>query len=515
MYHAVTAYHLIEVILHSILNNNHQSIILIADVLEKKINIDELRKNFSFKVIIYNFGEGNKLVEDYFEYIFRQHNIDLKDIEEIYVPCAHHGFGIFLCRNNIPFVFFEDASGAVSRHLGLETIEKKYIPKHELAVKYGLYEGIGNNITSRICDKSAQLNDYCLDDVIDFCVVKELSKLDEDNQKNIIKIFCNNINNIYSDKNSVLILTEHLSNLGVLSWNEQIFMYQTLVDYFFKDKKIIIKPHPDDITYYDNIFGGCNIIRERFPAELLPFIFNKQSMPSTVATISSTSINTIRCKFSEIIEFNQEYSYHKKQFNLLHKYFIALSAISNFINQKEKLYLYGVNEKIISNILKTLNVHNVQLYDIDDVDMLSSLDNEIVIIDSLNNWYSVSERICSVLKDDLFTNMVIFINSDSNYYFYSINNKITLNIDVIEIRKSTKNNNYIYGDLCSEYIFLYCKKGEKFNMDKIKYSLPYTGIEIESELLGDDKRKIKILEAMLAASEKRLLYYIEKENNKE
>ena len=60
---------------------------------------------------------------------------------------------------------------------------------------------------------------------------------------------------------------------------------------------MLIKPHPDDILYYDSLFPEAEIIRERFPSELLPLAFRE--LPGTVCTVSSTGINLIRRNFQK------------------------------------------------------------------------------------------------------------------------------------------------------------------------------------------------------------------------
>ena len=43
------------------------------------------------------------------------------------------------------------------------------------------------------------------------------------------------------------------------------------VDYFLPGKNLVIKPHPDDLMYYSQIFPDAQIIREKFPSEFIPF----------------------------------------------------------------------------------------------------------------------------------------------------------------------------------------------------------------------------------------------------
>ena len=92
----------------------------------------------------------------------------------------------------------------------------------------------------------------------------------------------------------VLLLTQQFANLGQLTFSEQILIYQTLFDYFLENRKVLIKPHPDDILYYHRLFPEAEILREVFPAELLPMAFDR--LPESICTISSTGINLSNSK---------------------------------------------------------------------------------------------------------------------------------------------------------------------------------------------------------------------------
>ena len=61
-----------------------------------------------------------------------------------------------------------------------------------------------------------------------------------------------------------------------------------------------------------------------------------------------------------------------------------------------------------------------------------------------------------------------------------------------------------------EMIYLYLK-GERAYMYEIKRELPHVGMSVAAENFDGDKMQIKLLEGMLEATEKRLLYYIGRE----
>ena len=503
LYHAVTAYQLLEIVLfNKIHNNDENACILITSKLIHDINEKELLKKF--KIFQYDFNRANELKVDYFDNLFRENNINIKKFTKIYVPCAHHGFGIYLCQKNIKFIFFEDAAGAISRYTGVIKIEEKNQVKNELALKFGLYEGCGKYIQYRIGNINAQEKSYDCSTINNFSVEDALLSLDIKDIDKVLKLFTNK-QKIKIDGMSVIILTEHLANLNILTWNEQIYMYQILVDYFCSDKFIIWKPHPDDILNYEDFFLNTKILKDKIPAELMPFLFIGKI--NKVITVSSTSINNLKKYTDNSLQFNQEFSYKKQQFYLIHKYFVCIYAFLKMINDYNKIYIYGVNKIIVSNILEVLNFKNIEIIECNSIDNFNNLPrNSFLIVDEMEN-----EDICELLIALNYLT-VCFINSQEDYVFYHPSyHDIWENIEIIEIEKRKIRDDNVYDNLQNEQIYIYSK--EYIKMEKFSKKLKYTGIEITAEMFEDDKKKIKILEAMLRASENRLLYYMNEKNN--
>ena len=76
--------------------------------------------------------------------------------------------------------------------------------------------------------------------------------------------------------------------------------------------------------------------------------------------------------------------------------------------------------------------------------------------------------------------------------------------------------NYFFSDLKDETFYVYAEK-ELLTMAKnthIEKELPHVGVKVETApAMTPEQEKIKMLEGILAATEKRLLYYIDKEKN--
>ena len=121
-------------------------------------------------------------------------------------------------------------------------------------------------ITEKICDIRSQRTGFSDEKAVDFPVLEAFGKLSGKWKDSIREFFRLPAYEGYQDY--VLLLTQQFANLGQLTFPEQILIYQTLFDYFLEDRKVLIKPHPDDILYYHRLFPEAEILREVFPAEL-------------------------------------------------------------------------------------------------------------------------------------------------------------------------------------------------------------------------------------------------------
>lgn len=512
LYHAISSYQLLEVVLHKVKYNTKEKAILFIsfDVVRRLPNYGDFNKYF-FKTIVYDNGIGNreiaagKNVNLYFQSIFQENDINIDSIENIYACCVHHSFGIFLAQNNLPFNYMEDGAGAISRPEVLEMVEKKYTRKHELCLKFGLYDASNPLIKKRIYNKKYQKNDFnCLNGE-HFDIVNELEQLPESQRTELVRIFVNS-DVINIEKNTALLLTEHFANLKIFSWEEQIILYQLITDYFLKDYSLVIKPHPDDLMYYSILFPQSYIIKDRFPAELLPFIFRKR--PACVATVSSTAIYGLKQFFSKTLEFNYEFSHYRKQFHHLNKYYIAFKYLTQTYGPEYSCHYLGVNIAVSKAFNDFLNIGPKKVHVHKSIDELSNFkSNCIWIIDAIEKPEECSEAICGFLSDLSENACVIFINSNSDFCFYNYDYRsIWANIYPIQITKSALASK-VYQNMEPEIIYVF-KKGVFTEMDTDEKILENSGISISAESFSGDILRIKTLEGILSATEKRLLYYI-------
>lgn len=301
LYHAVSSYQLLCVMVHRLANHKGENAVLIlpdfiidkypqyARLVELEI-FDEVYL-FPYLHIPHNPDTILTDVINAFEKLVT-HNIE--DFSKVYVAGAHFYFSLYLICKNVQFSFFEDAAGMLSKSDKLYSNLKVNFPINaEIAKTNGLFDGRNKLVREIFLFKKAQAEKirYCC--CKNFDVIKTMKKLKKGARKSCIHFFISV--DIPVKKRSTVLLTEHFSNLGIMTAQEQLEVYANLKERLLFKGDLIIKPHPDDNTDYSSIFPDALVLKEKFPSELLPFIFS--SKPSSVVTISSTGVHLLRKYF--------------------------------------------------------------------------------------------------------------------------------------------------------------------------------------------------------------------------
>lgn len=510
-FHAVSVYQLINLLLYKKKYYEcEENCLILRDLLLPKIrNMRYLSTQFKKIVIYTDYWKGKDVpsqencIVEYYDELLANEELELENCP-IIVGCAHNTFGMYLSIKKINFIFLEDAAGLLSRFEILDTINQgQNTLKYEMICKYGLITGKNPNIKKYICDFKAQKAGFSMEDTekyIDLCVVQELDKLNHEERTKIIEMFVET-KTIPIKENTMILLTQHFANLRTLSFEEQIAIYQIFMDYLTNGYFVIIKPHPDDLMYYPMLFPGISIIREKFPAEFLPFMFDRK--PKAVATISSTTSYSLRSCFDNVIEMGTMF---EKDYKKVHRYYIALKLLEK-LNNKNIVHFWGCNEQILMQLMRSWNLEiNLQKY---CVDLLEK--QAIVIMDASGEE---EKKIRGMFMDRLEQESYIVLNS--NILFASCNEiekmRGTIIPIVISKRVLDTDRDFCVLNLEDEVIYFITKNKRFANMVRemrIHMELKACGIEINVEGLNPEQEKIKILEGMLKATEKRLERYIE------
>ena len=501
LFHAISTYQLLEMIVFKTkFHKDDKCVLMITDTVVDKFPAYKKLDSFFDEIIVYPIApppsSKKSLPENcssFFDSIFKKHKLSINSFDEIYVGCAHYYFGIYLASYNIPFVFFEDAAGIQSRWDILVNIEKeKYPIKQRFNLELGLYDGSNPAVKKIICNHNSQ-TDEVKRNTEHFDVVATFLELDESIQNEVREFFID-IDKIDIPENATLFLTQHLANMQVLSFDDHVLLYQLVFDYFFKDKTVVLKPHPDDIMHYGILFPKCQIIRQRFPAEFLPVMFVNK--PKEIATVSSTAIFNLQNSFDETFFLDTR---TEKDFKALHRYFVAL-MLHEAIAKDASILQIGVNECIINELCRANNItvgDTGNFYIIDDIEAGGDFTRENII---------------SLLENMKPNDSAIFINFKNDYCFYDINHKEIFKSTIpITIKKRKQRDDEFYSDTNTETIYFYSKNEEYRKMAEnmeLNKTLENTGLEISLESLTPEQRQIKALEGTLKATEARLLYYI-------
>lgn len=299
-------------------------------------------------------------------------------------------------------------------------------------------------------------------------------------------------------RDSIVLLAQDFSNLGKMSFEKHRKIYQLVVDYFLQESNLVINSHPDDLMFYDILFPQSTVIRGEFPYELIPFIFTEK--PQTVMTITALN-NNLKSYFKHHIHLN-------KRFSITHDYY----CIIKIINELKGYEIYELNSDklLLDNLLNMMEGTSGR--NITSINSLSRISGKsIVIIDDFDcNTTLLSQEISDFLKQTDIDPIIIFPNSNKEYMFYDYPNKLIFEslVPVEILQNSTVDETEQY----SNTFFVYSKRRDIRNMiNELTYEklLRRSKEIIKVESLSEEQLRIKILEGILEATEKRLEHYVQ------
>lgn len=380
LYHAMTNYHILCCILHKfIYNNDKKCIIYISSLNKDKKRLertianskifDEVKifKEFYFHSIKRekSVGESIKKISEFIE---TNNEIDFEKIEEYNVCPDHYSLAMYLVANNIKYNYFEDACGILSRS---EIVKKN--TKNILEAQYNLLEqlqlcGKSSLVINRYGDLSKQVEGYHNDKDIDFCIPEILKKLSKEQINKIISIFQDDIKDDIKGSKIDLLLTQHFINLGFMTYDEQKNLYTLLVDYFGRNNKLVIKPHPSDIHgLYKQWFPNSIVLNRTLPSELLPYCIDVKI--DTGITASSTAILGLE-NVGTPIHFNNDI---EQLYLNINRYYITLKMLLNLLEKEDtKIYLLGCYKQFFTNLAKINNIELPELKELENIEIPTS-----------------------------------------------------------------------------------------------------------------------------------------------
>lgn len=302
LYHAVSSYQLLEVMLHRMaFHGDERAVLVLPDfITDKYPQYKKLRERGLFdEVYLFPYlriphKDEKQVMEDvnwYYNHLI-PHNI--LEFSKIYVAGAHFYFSLYLIRQKQKFCFLEDAAGMLSRPQELYRDLLRTYPLHaNIAQKYGLFDGGSPFAEQIICLKRAQTIELRGDQYQDFSVEEALEQLSFFKRRKVIRFF---LKRRLKEEADAILLTQSFANLGVMSQEEQEAAYQRIKKYLPSEDSLLIKKHPDDSLDYSNIFPEARVIQDTFPSELLPYVFREK--PDTIYTFDSTGCENLKNSFT-------------------------------------------------------------------------------------------------------------------------------------------------------------------------------------------------------------------------
>lgn len=516
LYHAVTTYHLLECIAHrQTYYPNMTSYIMVSDFIAEKFpKYKDMEGKFFDKVILFHpsvfatIGTEQEIIEHAvrsYTNFFKDKGLNLDDFDKLFIAAPHFYIGFYLLDKNIRFTMMEEASGIASRPEILQEIEAKYSEtKAQLCRNLGLYDGRNELIDHIICNFNAQIKNYIDKKAQHFDLLEVLSKMDQ-RLINDIVVFFGVYQMIDVPPHSTLLLTQHYANLKLMKIYEQRELYNLLVDYFIADEsKLVIKPHPDDLMYYDKMFPRATIIREKFPSELIPFVSTER--PDAVMTVTSTAIHNLKQYFNKTVEFSVEF---EKNYHSIHHYYVVLDMIRVF--GSSTIYAYQTDSVLLGNLARYAFPVNMDINHLDDLKNATS--GGIIVIDDIVDTIAPKDLADFIIGLDNDTS-VIFLNTMQRYVFYNYPDKALFNkLIPIEIIRKYEDD---FGDQVQDRrtIYVYTNREELQSLAinyELSKNLHHSANEIYVKKLSKEEQRIRILEGVLEATEKRLEHYIKLE----
>lgn len=236
----------------------------------------------------------------------------------------------------------------------------------------------------------------------------------------IFKVFNLKQYSIDYNKKNALVLTQRFSTYGMLNQEECILMYALLCDFFAKDCKIYLKPHPADKCKYDEVFREQVVLEKEMPSELIRFII-KKNFDVGISTYSS-SINSLKNYINHVYNMDDSIINFKNNIFKLYAIFeIANNFDGNVIVKDELLdrifeECYNLNNKkgYIFNYsdVEKENTHIIKDYYFSESNCIIKINKEIENQDMSNELLNKTDVLYMRINNEKFINKLINFKFD-------------------------------------------------------------------------------------------------------
>lgn len=315
VYYTVSTYHILRSMLHKLNHRKNEDAILMVP--SRFLDLPNGIKNGSAvfeKIIFYDweFVRFENYPNDVYEYIhsIMEENLGegyIDRIEEFNVFYAARFFGGFLADNGVHFNWFEEADGRYIDYTPPMLDDKRmHRERYENAVRLGLYTADNDCIDTIYLSIDDNLGVCECGKIRNFDVNTELRALDSIDISKVLD-FWGVESNVKIPPGAALLLSQHFCNIRIMSFEEQVLMYQMFIDYFLDGKTLFLKMHPSDNVPYCEFIEGITDIKAHYPAELLQFVIENRF--SVVAAVSSTGVLNLKNISDRQFCINQDFTH--------------------------------------------------------------------------------------------------------------------------------------------------------------------------------------------------------------
>ncbi len=379
LYIGASIYHILCFSLHKLIYHpEEEAVLIICDNIFSKSGMEELKADIDkseifSRTLILHYIEGaysNPYVlketspaeeidryiawnEQWIEEWMEQNQLDISEAAEFNTAIDHRHFGLYLLSKKIPYQYFEDGNGLLSR----ERVQMEFHKKSQYA-SYAVTKrlhALGNSryVTKRYANASAQVPGFYDEKMEDFNVITLFAGLKEEDKKRLLKMFhAKKLELPRTKKGPVLYLTRYVRYLQKPTIQNHHYLSAMILDLFAEDHLVVIKPHPRDFSgRYRDLFPDAVVLDKHFPSELLPFLYDGKFRK--IITIGSTAIDALEKNTEEIIKLEEGF---ENKLDSVFGYVAAVQAVKSLFPElkKEEITAAGCLRELLDPLCRDI-----------------------------------------------------------------------------------------------------------------------------------------------------------------
>ncbi len=440
--------------------------------------------------------------------------IPLSGSDTIYLANDHWALGLYCIWKNIPYHYYEDGVGMLSKPEYSRELVYKMNRTHAIVAIYMGAFGQNRLVVEKIGDLENQTEGFSDRKAVHFSLKDELRQLPGEDMERLLAIF--DAPKIPEQEGVTLLLTEHFVNMRRLTIEGQRELYGLLVDFFCTSPRLCVKPHPNDFQIsYRQIFPEAEMISRFFPSELLPFCFDRKLDLALAAC--STSVYGLRDAAERMLRFDIDIENHYA--GLLRYYVCGLILKELGAKRVETVHAYRdlleaffdgeIEERQCSTEAEGLCGSGGRSSSGENGPDRSGA-HRIYVVDDRHQ--ATASGIFPLGEHDT----AIFINSSDHFHMFT---ELDFAVDerqwrAVAIRKELDEGSLLQNEW-PEAVWICCRNPgtlKKIEAIKEEKRLKHVGVTLDVDCITDSREmKIRILEGNLRASLARIEKYREEE----